>query len=119
MKPCLTILLFLWLTYGAWGQSHHPPEDEEIHKRFYATWFMPDDPHKSCCSDQDCYPTTIRYSGSQLYARRREDGAWMIVPPSKIERNRDNPDGRNHVCALPPNHSRAGTVLCFILGTGG
>jgi hypothetical protein len=24
------------------------------------------------------------------------------VPPQKIERNRDNPDGRNHVCMPPP-----------------
>jgi hypothetical protein len=38
------------------------------------------------------------------------------VPPQKIERNRDNPDGRNHVCMPPPSHSQAGSVFCFSLG---
>jgi hypothetical protein len=28
------------------------------------------------------------------------------------------PDGRNHVCMPPPNHSQAGSVLCFSLGGG-
>ena len=67
---------------------------------------------------QDCYPTEIKYVGTSLFARRREDGAWIIVPLQKIERNRDNPDGRNHVGMPPPNHSQAGSVFCFSLGGG-
>lgn len=120
MKPYLTLLLFFWLTFGAWGQEHrHPPQDVPIHEKFYATWYMPDNPTKSCCNKQDCYPTAIKYVGTTLMANRREDGAWIVVPSHKIERNRDNPDGRNHICAPPPNHPDAGKVYCFSLGTGG
>jgi hypothetical protein len=97
---------------------HHPPQDVQLHEKFYSTWYMPDNPSKSCCNKQDCYPTEIKYIGTSLFARRREDGAWVVVPPQKIERNRDNPDGRNHVCMPPPNHSEAGSVFCFSLGGG-
>jgi hypothetical protein len=38
-------------------------------------------------------------------------------PPEKVERNRDNPDGRNHLCAPPPNVLHpSDTVFCFALG---
>src|SRR3982074_2288143 len=105
--------------FGAAAQEHqHPPQDVQIHEKFYSTWYMPDNPTKSCCNKQDCYPTEIRYVGSTLFARRREDGQWVVVPPQKIERNRDNPDGRNHVCMPPPNHSQAGTVFCFFFSGG-
>lgn len=34
-----------------------------------------------------------------------------------IERNRDNPDGRSHLCAPPPRAYRpSDTVYCFALG---
>ena len=53
----------------------------------------------------------------KIYAQRREDGKYIPVPPQKVERNRDNPDGRNHLCALPPNvYKPADTVYCFALG---
>ncbi len=112
-------LPFLDLTLAAKAQDHHhPPQDVQLHEKFYSTWYMPDNPSKSCCNKQDCYPTEIKYVGTSLFARRREDGAWVVVPPQKIERNRDNPDGRNHVCMPPPNHSQAGSVFCFSLGGG-
>jgi hypothetical protein len=112
-------LMFLGFTFAVKAQEHHhPPQDVQLHEKFYSTWYMPDNPSKSCCNKQDCYPTEIKYVGTSLFARRREDGAWIIVPPQKIERNRDNPDGRNHVCMPPPNHSQAGSVFCFSLGGG-
>jgi hypothetical protein len=40
-----------------------------------------------------------------LYAKRREDGKYILIPPEKVEHNRDNPDGRNHLCTPPPNPS--------------
>jgi hypothetical protein len=83
-------------------EHHHPPQDVQLHEKFYSTWYMPDQPTKSCCNKQDCYPTEIKYAGKGLFARPREDGEWIVVPPQKIERNRDNPDGRNHVCMPPP-----------------
>jgi hypothetical protein len=80
---------------------------------------VPDNPAKSCCNQADCYPTEIKYVGSSIYARRREDGKYILIPPWKVERNRDNPDGRNHLCAPPPNgYHPDDTVFCFSLGGG-
>ena len=90
--------------YGQ-GQTErrHPPEDMALHEKFYSTWHMPDNPALSCCNDADCYPTDIKYVGGRIYAKRREDGKYILVPAQKVERNRDNPDGRNHLCAPPPS----------------
>jgi hypothetical protein len=41
---------------------------------------------------------------------------YILIPLQKIERNRDNPDGRNHLCAPPPALSPADTVYCFASG---
>ena len=99
------------------GDRHHPPQDQALHERFYSTWHMPDNPTVSCCNNADCYPTDIKYVDGRLYAKRREDGKFILVPPQKVERNRDNPDGRNHLCAPPPSvTSPSDTVYCFALG---
>jgi hypothetical protein len=81
------------------GLHHHPPRDQLLHEEFYSTWHMPDNPSVSCCNDADCYPTEIKYVESNIYAKRREDGEYIRIPPEKVERNRDNPHGRNHICA--------------------
>jgi hypothetical protein len=95
----------------------HPPQDQLLHKKFYSTWHMPDNPTVSCCNDADCYPTEIKYADGKIYAKRREDGKYILIPPEKVERNRDNPDGRNHLCAPPPSvSSPSDTVFCFALG---
>ena len=104
----------------ALAQEHrHPPHDEAIHERFYSTWFMPDNPARSCCNKADCYPTEIKIEGNNIFARRREDGKWLFIPSRKVERNRDSPDGRNHLCAPPPGAMYLpDTVFCFALGSG-
>ncbi len=91
-----------------------------MHEKFYSTWYMPDEPTKSCCNKADCYPTEVKFHGGQWYARRREDGTFIPVPWNKVERNRDNPDGRNHVCAPPPTATSypPNTVFCFSVGSG-
>jgi hypothetical protein len=39
------------------------------------------------------------------------------IPAEKVERNSDNPDGRNHLCAPPPSALKpSDTVFCFALG---
>jgi hypothetical protein len=96
--------------------GQHPPQDQALHERFYSTWHMPDNPGLSCCNSADCYPTDIKYVDGQIYARRREDGRYILIPPQKVERNRDNPDGRNHLCAPPPALSPLDSVYCFALG---
>ena len=99
------------------GLHRHPPQDQLLHEKFYSTWHMPDNPAVSCCNDADCYPTEIRYVDGNIYARRREDGKYIVVPAEKVERNRDNPDGRNHLCAPPPAALHPpDTVFCFALG---
>jgi lysozyme family protein len=121
-------IMGIWLLFGTWRQRfgawliaaaiilivlpavaderHHPPQDEAIHEQFYSTWYMPDHPERSCCNKAGCYPTEIKYQGRILLAKRREDGAWIVVPAAKIERNRDNPDGRNHVLCATAKSSR-------------
>jgi hypothetical protein len=50
-----------------------------------------------------------------IYAKRSEDGEVHSIP-QKMERNRDNPDGRNHLCAPPPSPFHpCDTVSCFAL----
>ena len=47
------------------GQHRHPPQDEALHEKFYSTWYMPDNPSKSCCNKADCYPTEVKYRRRQ------------------------------------------------------
>lgn len=126
LRRAAFVSLGLWLlvlpSFASIAQAqehrHHPPEDMPIHERFYSTWYMPDQPTKSCCNKADCYPTDIKYVEGQIYARRREDGKWLLIPASKLERNRDNPDGRNHLCAPPPQTYGGDEVFCFAVGGG-
>jgi hypothetical protein len=117
-------LVFAFLPAPVFAQAiqqhrHHPAADLPLHEKFYSTWYMPDNPKKSCCNKADCYPTEITYRDGEVFAKRREDGKWLRVPAVKIEARRDNPDGRNHLCAPPPNASYPpDTVFCFTLGSG-
>lgn len=106
------------LTVAALAQSHsHPPQDEELHFKFYRYWMRPDNPTLSCCSHHDCYPAETKFIDGQWYAKRREDGKWMRVPDSKIEMNKSSPDTRAHVCAYPPGYGND-SPICFIPGGG-
>ena len=117
-------------------KHHHPPEDAEIHERFYKDWRRPDNPKVSCCSLKDCYPTQARYTDGKLYMLRREDQKWLLIPPEKLDRRNISPDGRNHLCAPSPYFMRGDTdflnrgnaplltvpndvVYCSILGASG
>ena len=115
-----TIALHAFAKHAVAQDHHHPAGLEtQLHEKFYSTWFMPDQPKQSCCNKADCYPTEVRVSGDMIYARRREDGKWMRIPAQKIERNRDSPDGRSHLCAPPPTTlSSPDSVYCFALGSG-
>jgi hypothetical protein len=78
---------------------------------------MPDHPTVRCCNEADCYPTEIEYIDGAIYAKRREDRKYIAVPSEKVERNRDNPEGRSHLCAPPPNIlHQSDVVFCFALG---
>jgi hypothetical protein len=78
---------------------------------------MPGNPSVSCGNEADCYPTELKYVDGNIYAKRREDERFILIPPQKVERSGDNPDGRNHLCApLPNGHHPADTVFSFTLG---
>ena len=114
---CLCCALMMPVQAQDAGLHRHPPHDQFLHEKFYSTWHMPDNPAASCCNNADCYPTEIKYVDGTIYAKRREDGKFILIPPEKVERNRDNPDGRNHLCAPPPHAFHAAdTVFCFALG---
>jgi hypothetical protein len=99
------------------GVHHHPPQDQPLHEKFYSTWHMPDHPSVGCCNNADCYPTEIKIVDGLIYAKRREDGKYIPVPPEKVEHHRDNPDGRNHLCAPPPTALQSSEIVfCFALG---
>jgi hypothetical protein len=118
---CFAMLFVIAFSPTGNAQEHrtHPFPDLPLHEKFYSTWYMPDEPSRSCCGAADCYPTEVRLLGDIVYARRREDGKWLRIPPQKVEHNRDNPDGRNHLCAPPPMGSDPpDTVYCFALGPG-
>ena len=96
-----------------------PQQDMLLHEQFYSTWFMPDEPNKSSCNKADCYPTQVQFHNGQWWAMRREDGKYIPIPWRKVEINRNNPDGRNHLCAPPPlSYQAPDTVFCFALGGG-
>jgi len=82
-------------------RSTPSPQDEALHEKFYSTWYMPDNPAKSCCNKADCYRPRSNMSAATSTAAP-EDGNYILIPAWKIERNRDNPDGRNHLCAPSP-----------------
>jgi hypothetical protein len=113
----MMIAAFLQLSQARAQDHRHPAADAAIHEKFYSTWMMPDRPEISCCNRQDCYPTEVRFREGFWEAKRREDGVYVRVPWEKVEKNRDSPDGRSHVCMPPPNHLGM-EVLCFALGGG-
>lgn len=102
------------------AHTGHPPADVPLHEKFYSTWYMPDKPVQSCCSKSDCYPTKVKFEHGQWWALRREDQNYIPVPWKKVEQNRDNPDGNNHLCAPSPTAVgyAPNTVFCFSLGGG-
>ncbi len=113
----IRILAFLLaLTTAALAQEHK--HGAEIITgdtgKFYEGWMRPDMPEYSCCNKNDCAPVSeVKRVGSQWAARRKSDGKWLVIPPEKVEENRDSPDGQSHMCSVGT------TVLCFIAGAGG
>jgi hypothetical protein len=110
------VLLLMFPTAALAQEQHfHPPEHAALHDEFYKNWMRPDNPKISCCNLNDCAPVEhVRrnsYGGWDM--QRSKDGAWITIPPEKMELNRDTPDGRSHMC------SNGDLIFCAILGSGG
>jgi hypothetical protein len=117
--PMRWFMAALWVvfSYPVMAQEHrHPPQDVQLHEKFYSNWYRPDMPSQSCCNKQDCYPTQFKRIGGTWFALRREDQKWIRVPFEKFERNRESPDGQAHVCMQPPGSNDA--VFCAVVGEG-
>ena len=112
MRIALSVLLVAIVLTNARADEHdHPPQDVPIHEQFYSTWMRPDQPNQSCCNRRDCAPATaVRRHGDRWQAER--NGEWLTIPPEKVERHRDSPDGRSHLCAIGLS------VICFVFGAG-
>jgi hypothetical protein len=96
----------------------HPPQDMEIHQKFYKTWMMPSNRSISCCNAEDCSPAESKFENGHWLARKVGDtGNFTPIPAAKIERDRDTPDGRSHVCGR--RYGEDFVVFCFIPGAGG
>jgi hypothetical protein len=98
------------------GLHHHPPQDQLLYEKFYSTWRMPNHPFVSFCNDAECYPTEIMSIDGNIYAKRGEDEEYIPVPTETVERNLDNPDGRNHLCTPPPDGPHPSDTVFFTLG---
>lgn len=114
MVVCIVALMFLWAAHFARAQNGHTHEGAV--GRFYQSWVMPDAPKVSCCHDQDCSPAASKFEDGKWYAMRGDE--WVVIPDSKIERERDSPDGRSHLCGRPSLSGNGFSVFCFVRGGG-
>lgn len=101
-------------------EHHHPQRDQAIHEKFYSTWMMPDNRALSCCHEQDCAPAESKFENGQWLARKAgEQGDFTPIPAQKVERDRDSPDGRSHLCGKSYGGMSSGFyVYCFAPGNG-
>lgn len=93
-------------------EHHHP-----LHKDFYRFWKQPGT-DLSCCDARieaegievgDCEPTRAEVRGGAWWAWLRQEGRWILVPDSRVIRER-NPGGQDgQLCWTP-----ASGVLCFV-----
>jgi hypothetical protein len=115
------VLVVLTCVVLAQEPHKHRPQDLGLHHKFYKTWMMPDNRAISCCHDDDCQPAEARrLPNGQWEARQEGDkGSFTPVPASKVEQDRDSPDGRNHLCGRRLGISADFYVYCFIAGAGG
>lgn len=114
----LGILAALFIGNVKAQEHHHLAQDQAIHERFYSTWMMPDNRNVSCCHNEDCAPAESRFENGQWLARKvGDDGDFTPIPREKIERDRDSPDGRSHLCGRRWGNGLS--VFCFVPGMGG
>lgn len=124
MKSLILGLILFCAPFAAFAEEHHhPPQDVEIHEKFYSTWNRPDyrtdsgERFTSCCNKHDCFPAEIKVSKGKFSFRKEGTlGGYTPIPDALMEHNqpdpRESPDGRSHVCAN-------GTyVYCATLGNG-
>lgn len=114
LPSLVAVLIWPAAALGQDIHTHHGRTTPNALDRFYSTWMKPDKPTESCCSKTDCDEAEVKQIAGIWWAKRARDNRWVMVPPEKIEQNRDSPDGRNHFCAS--NYDLA--PYCLIIGSG-
>ena len=71
------LLIAMTVQANAQEHRHHPAADMALHEKFYSTWYMPDQPTRSCCNMADCYPTEVPGSGRPNL--RPSPGGWEMA----------------------------------------
>lgn len=117
MQRMLAAIAAIMLAGAASAQPvHHHTGKSHAADLFYSTWMKPDRPNEFCCNKIDCDEAQVRIVDGQIWAKRKRDILFRLVPAAKIEQGRDSPDGLSHLCA--PNQN-AHEVYCFVAGIGG
>jgi hypothetical protein len=112
LVPLIAILALLGMLYLAGHafsqEGRHGVGHEHWHHQFYQSLKRPDAPGISCCSLQDCSPTTMRVHDGRYQIK--VNGEWRDVPMRQVVKV-TAPDGGAHVCA-----SAMGiTIFCVVL----
>ncbi len=121
LAPLLVLFALFFALPAPAQHAGHPPQDMELHRKFYQNWTMPDNRAVSCCHDEDCFPAQSKFEGGSWYGRKADDDEWTRIPANKIEQDRDSPDGRSHMCGRKFTYmgsSGGFTVFCFLPAGG-
>lgn len=110
-------LALVWVMWRASPVNAQAPHPDHAADHFYTSWMMPDNPQTSCCSREDCAPAQAKVVDGKWFARWTDADEWTEIPPHKVERIRDMPDGRAHLCGRPSPFGLM--VFCFGAGAGG
>lgn len=105
-------MLLIMMT-PAWATGDYPSEPKSD---WYKSLMVPGHPDWSCCDQADCRPTAARYSDGHWSANIAKPGEmenFVLVPDSKIIKDKDSWDGMAYVCVLD------GSIRCFVRPGGG
>lgn len=110
--PIMAALVLIAVGVSAKAQHTH----EGALGRFYQSWQRPDNRAISCCHEKDCAPAQSKLVNGSWFARNSDTEEWLEIPPGRIERDRDSPDGRSHLCKAGVTGSV--NVYCFLPASG-
>lgn len=121
----VALVALLGVAFAQEEHRGHKPEHMELHNQFYSTWMMPDNRAISCCHDEDCEPAEAHQENGVWYARKVSEAEsypeYIRIPENKVERDRDSPDGRSHICGRRygfSNGNMSMSVFCFLPAGG-
>lgn len=112
----VSLVVALLVASRAFAQEHRGHTHAGEVGKFYQSWMRPDNRSISCCHDKDCAPAQSKLVSGSWYARNSDAEEWVQVPSSRIEHDRDSPDGQSHLCKTGVTGSVY--VYCFLPANG-